>query len=37
MKPIRKSHSEETYELENVYNEVDERCGTAGDSSIWYN
>jgi hypothetical protein len=37
-KPMRtkKMHDEETYELDNAYNE-DERFYEEGDSSIWYN
>lgn len=36
MKQIRMSHSEEEFELDNVYNETDERYKVA-DTSIWYN
>ena len=38
MKPVNKSYDEESYELDNVYNETDDRYYyVAVDSSIWYN
>jgi hypothetical protein len=36
MRPRRKSYNEESYELDNVYNETDDRYGMSSDSSIWY-
>lgn len=33
----KKSFNEEYYELDNIYNEADDRHYTAMDSSIWYN
>lgn len=35
MKPMKRTFEEEDYELENVYNEDDERYLMA-NSSIWY-
>jgi len=35
MKLKRKSYGQEDYELDNVYNEEDDRYQTV-DSSIWY-
>jgi hypothetical protein len=35
MKPMKRTFDEEDYELENVYNEDDERYLMA-NSSIWY-
>jgi hypothetical protein len=32
----QKMHDEESYELDNVYNDED-RFYTRGDSSVWYN
>jgi len=32
----RKSYNEEYYELDNVYNEAEERYYVSIDSSIWY-
>ena len=32
----QKIHDEESYELDNVYNDED-RFYTRGDSSVWYN
>lgn len=32
----KKMHDEESYELDNVYNDED-RFYTRGDSSVWYN
>lgn len=37
MKPVKRSYDEESYELDNVYNETDDRYYVAVDSSIWYN
>ena len=38
MKLVKKSYDEESYELDNVYNETDDRYYyVAVDSSIWYN
>ena len=36
MKPTKKSLDEESYELDNAYNEDDDRMNMV-DSSIWYN
>ncbi len=38
VKPMKtqKMHDEESYELDNVYNDED-RFYTRGDSSVWYN
>lgn len=36
MKTTKKSYREEEYELDNVYNEADDRYAQA-TSSIWYN
>lgn len=33
----KKSFNEEYYELDNIYNETDDRHYSAMDSSIWYN
>jgi len=33
----RESYNEEYYELDNLYNEVEDRCHVVIDSSIWYN
>lgn len=37
MKTVRKSYNQEEYELDNVYNETDDRYGVASNSNIWYN
>jgi hypothetical protein len=36
MRQRRNSYNEEKYELDNIYNETDDRYGMASDSSIWY-
>ena len=36
MKTIRTSYNQEEYELDNVYNETDDRYGVASNTSIWY-
>ena len=37
MKTVKKVYDEEAFELDNVYNEIDDRPYTMVDSSIWYN
>ena len=38
MKKVKTTYNhKEEYELDNIYNEYDDRYGMASNSSIWYN
>ncbi len=37
MKQQKKPYNKDAYELDNIYNENDDRYGMASNSSIWYN